>query len=79
MYKHDLNLDDLLADPLVRMVMASDGVDEAQIRTLASRIAPRRSDVSARRAQLSDAGAALRHTPSCRAAWGGSAPGQQSA
>ncbi len=78
MYNRDLNLDDLLADPLVRMVMASDGVDEDQIRTLAHRIAPRGSAASARRAQLSDVGASLRHTPSCRAAWGHSASAQQS-
>ncbi len=78
MHNRDLNLDDLLADPLVRMVMASDGVDEDQIRTLAHRIAPRGPAVSGRAAQLSEARSALRHTPSCRFGWRGSASVQQS-
>ena len=66
MYEHDLDLDDLLADPLVRMVMASDGVDETQIRTLARRIAPRPTVVRELGASLGETASAMRHTPSCR-------------
>ena len=40
MHITDLDLEDLLADPLVRLVMASDGVEEAHIRKLAERIVP---------------------------------------
>jgi hypothetical protein len=32
-------LDRMLQDPLIRLVMASDGVEEADIRSLASRLA----------------------------------------
>ena len=69
MYYKDLDLDQLLADPLVRLMMSSDGVEETQIRQLAERIAPRR--VEGRTAmcrQLGEAAPALRHTPSCRSA-----------
>jgi hypothetical protein len=34
-------LERMLQDPLIRLVMASDGVQEADIRNLASRLAPR--------------------------------------
>jgi hypothetical protein len=34
----DFRLDQLLADPLIRMVMASDAVQEADIRRLAARL-----------------------------------------
>ena len=38
----ELGLEQLLADPLVRMVMSSDAVDEQQIRQLAARADARR-------------------------------------
>ncbi len=78
MYDHDLDLEDLLADPLVRLLMASDGVDEAQIRTLAHRIAPRPPAVRALQARMREASSALRHTPSCRGGWRGPASVQPS-
>ena len=34
----DFRLDELLADPLIRMVMASDAVEEADIRRLAAHL-----------------------------------------
>ena len=74
MYEPDLDLDDLLADPLVRLVMASDGVDELHIRTLAHRIAPRPPAAGGFHASMNGTAAALRHTPSCRGGWRGSAP-----
>ena len=37
MAEAELNLDQLLADPLVRLVMSSDAVQESDIRQLASR------------------------------------------
>ncbi len=42
MCEDDLDLEQLLADPLVRLVMASDAVDEGQIRQLARRARLRR-------------------------------------
>jgi hypothetical protein len=42
MAREYLNLDQLLADPLVRQVMSSDGVDEAQLRKLAKCVSARR-------------------------------------
>ena len=46
MREADLNLDQLLADPLVRLVMSSDAVQESDIRQLASRT---RNQLQARR------------------------------
>ena len=69
MYSRDLDLNQLLADPLVRLVMSSDGVEETYIRQLAERIASRhtasRSATGRQRSETSP----LRHTPSCRASW----------
>ena len=72
MYDHDLDLEGLLSDPLVRLVMASDGVEEAHIRMLAKRIAPRQAtgDVQAR-SRFTEAASGVRHTPSCRKPWAG--------
>jgi hypothetical protein len=39
----EFNLDQLLADPLIRMVMTSDAVEEADIRHLAGRLALRKA------------------------------------
>lgn len=39
----DLNLEQLLQDPLIRLVMASDGVIESDIRGLAQRASHRRA------------------------------------
>ena len=73
MHTHDLKLNDLLSDPLVRLVMASDGVEEAHIRTLARRIALRQPPSALGTGErLGAAGYALRHTPSCRKGWPGS-------
>ncbi len=47
MRAHQSRLDQLLADPLVRQLMASDGVAEADIRRLAERVASRRPDLGA--------------------------------
>ena len=67
MYKNDPDLNDLLSDPLVRLMMASDGVEEAQIRDLAKRIALRHPvDGTRAGGGLSEGGPVLRHTPSCR-------------
>jgi hypothetical protein len=69
MYNKDLDLDQLLADPLVRMMMSSDGVEETHIRQLAKRIAPRHTASRAAAGwPLGDAGPTIRHAPSCR--WG---------
>ena len=72
MHITDLDLEDLLADPLVRLVMKSDGVEEAHIRDLALRISPRSATDETRRDDRFDAErSALRHTPSCRMSWKG--------
>ncbi len=77
MYDNDLDLDDLLSDPLVRLVMASDGVEETQIRTLARRIALRQTTGGARAGdRLGEAGSLIRHAPSCRKTWPGSLTAQ---
>lgn len=39
--KEAFSLDQLLADPLIRMVMASDAVEEGEIRRLAARLVPK--------------------------------------
>jgi hypothetical protein len=39
---HELTLDQMLADPIVRLLMARDGVAEADLRALAARIRPDR-------------------------------------
>ena len=41
MHDTDFSLNQLLADPLVRLMMSSDGVEETYIRQLAERIAPK--------------------------------------
>lgn len=70
MHDKDLDLEDLLCDPLVRLVMASDGVEEAHIRTLARRVALRRTTgASGSQSRFAKAGSRLLHTPSCRKAW----------
>ena len=40
MCRREPRLEDLLSDPLIRLVMASDAVEAADIRRLARRIAP---------------------------------------
>lgn len=40
--RQDPRLDQLLADPLIRLVMSSDGVDESEIRGLARAMRGRR-------------------------------------
>jgi hypothetical protein len=42
MQEPDLTLDQMLDDPIVRQLMARDGVAEADVRALAARIRPRR-------------------------------------
>jgi len=37
----ELSLDEMLADPIVRVVMRRDGVEEAQVRALVRRVAGR--------------------------------------
>ena len=75
----NLDLEDLLADPLVRMVMASDGVDEGQIRRLALRIAPHQAAARALAGDRGDQAGSLRHTPSCRGSWRSASSVQPSA
>lgn len=43
MRSDDLTLDELLADPLIRQVMSSDGVEERQVRELMQRVRLRRA------------------------------------
>ena len=78
MYDHDLGLDDLLSDPLVRLVMASDGVEEAHIRQLAQRIGRHERTKPPARRLWSEA-SRLRHTPSCRGTWRAASMTQPSA
>ena len=69
MHDRDLDLNQLLADPLVRLMMSSDGVEETHIRQLAERIAP--SQTASRKAKgrrFDDVASTLRHMPSCRSA-----------
>lgn len=40
----ELSLDQMLADPMVRLVMRRDGVEEAEIRALFGRMRQRRGD-----------------------------------
>lgn len=42
MQEPDLTLDQMLDDPIVRQLMARDGVVEADLRALAARVRPRR-------------------------------------
>lgn len=42
MQTHDMTLDQMLDDPLVRQLMARDGVAESDLRALAARIRPLR-------------------------------------
>ncbi len=48
MHEHDLTLDQMLDDPIVRLLMARDGVAEADLRALATRFRPDRGTVPAR-------------------------------
>ncbi len=65
MHCKDLDLEQLLADPLVRMVMSSDGVEEASIRQLAERIAPSYTAGGGSTTRRLGGGSPLRHLPSC--------------
>lgn len=47
MHGHELTLDQMLDDPIVRQLMARDGVAEADLRALAARVRPRRGSSSA--------------------------------
>ena len=42
MQAHDMTLDQMLDDPLVRQLMDRDGVAESDLRALAARVRPRR-------------------------------------
>lgn len=42
MQEHDLTLEQMLADPIVRQLMARDGVAEADLRGLVACVRPRR-------------------------------------
>jgi hypothetical protein len=42
MHEYDLTLDQMLDDPIVRQLMARDGVAVADLRALAARVRPRR-------------------------------------
>ena len=42
MQAHDMTLDQMLDDPLVRQLMERDGVAESDLRALAARVRPRR-------------------------------------
>lgn len=48
MHGHELTLDQMLDDPIVRQLMARDGVAEADLRALAARVRPRRATPPAR-------------------------------
>lgn len=48
MYVDELDLEQLLADPLIRLVMKSDAVDESEIRRLAESAGVRRRAVEQR-------------------------------
>jgi hypothetical protein len=41
MHEYDLTLDQMLDDPIVRQLMARDGVAVADLRALAARVPPR--------------------------------------
>ncbi|PSH62915.1 hypothetical protein CU102_24535 [Phyllobacterium brassicacearum] len=47
-------LDELLTEPMIRQVMASDGVDSAEIRALMSRMHSRQSWIMRPRLSLGD-------------------------
>ncbi|HWQ87657.1 hypothetical protein [Brevundimonas sp.] len=53
MHDQELTLDQMLDDPIVRLLMARDGVAEADLRGLAARIRPRRGPVTKDAAQVS--------------------------
>lgn len=44
---HELTLDQMLDDPIVRLLMARDGVAEADLRALAARVRPVRGGLPA--------------------------------
>lgn len=46
MHDQELTLDQMLNDPIVRLLMARDGVAEADVRGLAARIRSRRGPVT---------------------------------
>lgn len=46
MHGQELTLDQMLDDPIVRQLMARDGVAEADLRALAARVRPRRGTAS---------------------------------
>lgn len=52
MQEPDMTLDQMLDDPIVRQLMARDGVAEADLRALAARVRPRRGASPAGPARL---------------------------
>lgn len=52
MQEPDMTLDQMLDDPIVRQLMARDGVAEADLRALAARVRPRRGASPAGSARL---------------------------